>query len=322
MNVYIRAPFDEASVTALKKEHVLVYESWFDSGRILEGDELARQLRKYKTEIFVTEEDIVDSKVLDQVDTLKMICVCRGTPSNVDTEAARRKNVIVTSALGRNAVGVAEMAVGMILNLSRDMNHCERDILEGRWDDEYYFHSFHDEIYGKKIGFIGFGAIPHEMAKRLKGFEVKMYAYDPYVSAEQMAEYGVEKTTRLENLVKLADYLSNHLPVLESTLGILNYELLSKMRPQAYFINTARTKTTVEADVLRLLKEGKIAGAAFDVYGEEPIGSDSAYLKLNNVFLLPHIGGSTTNAIKKHSAITMQNIENYMKGKELVNRVV
>ena len=174
-------------------------------------------------------------------------------------------------------------------------------IRDGGWTEDYYFKSFGTELDGSTVGFVGFGNVAKETAKRLSAFNMRILAYDPYVSAETMKEYGAEKTEDLKKLVSESDYVSNHLPVTPDTRGMLDKELLSNMKETAYFINSARTATTNEEDVLDLLREKKIAGAAFDVYGKEPLSADSPYLELENTELLPHIGGSTYNAIAKHS---------------------
>lgn len=141
-------------------------------------------------------------------------------------------------------------------------------IRDGGWTEDYYFKSFGTELDGSTVGFVGFGNVAKETAKRLSAFNMRILAYDPYVSAEAMKEYGAEKTEDLKKLVSESDYVSNHLPVTPDTRGMLDKELLSNMKETAYFINSARTATTNEEDVLALLREKKIAGAAFDVYGK------------------------------------------------------
>lgn len=322
MRIWITAPFQDFYLEELKKDNEVCYENWFDTGIIREGKRLADLLNEKKTEIFVTEEDVVQKEVFEQCRDLKMLVVCRAGTSNIDLEAAKKNGVIVVNTPGRNAVGVAEMVVGMMISISRNFFKGEKMIRDGKWTEDYYFKSFGTELDGSVVGFVGFGNVAKETAKRLAAFNMKILAYDPYVSAEIMKEYNAEKLENLEELISRSDYVSNHLPVTPDTRGMLDKELLSHMKKTAYFVNSARTATTNEEDVLNLLRENKIAGAAFDVYGEEPLSPDSDYLKLENAELLPHIGGSTYNAIEKHSKMSFEAIKAFKENKKIDNRVV
>lgn len=190
-----------------------------------------------------------------------MLVVCRAGTSNIDLDAAKRNNVIVVNTPGRNAVGVAEMVVGMMISVSRNFYKGEKMIRDGGWTEDYYFKSFGTELDGSTVGFVGFGNVAKETAKRLSAFNMRILAYDPYVSAEAMKEYGAEKTEDLKKLVSESDYVSNHLPVTPDTRGMLDKELLSNMKETAYFINSARTATTNEEDVLDLLREKENSGS-------------------------------------------------------------
>lgn len=321
MKIWITAPFHDAYLNELKKKHDVCYESWFETRITREGETLANLLNEKDTEIFITEEDIVQKEVFEKCPNLKMLIVCRASTSNIDLDAAKKNNVIVVNTPGRNAVGVAEMVVGMMISLSRKFYAGEKMIRDGMWNDDYYFQSFGTELDGKTVGFIGFGNVAKETAKRLLSFDMKILAYDPFVSAEIMAEYKADKIENLKELVTKSDYVSNHLPVTQDTRGMLDKDLLSNMKPTAYFINSARTATTKEEDVLELLREEKIAGAAFDVYGKEPIRNESPYLSLKNVELLPHIGGSTFNAIEKHSRVSFEAVQAFVGNQKINHRL-
>lgn len=321
MKIYITAPFWKENLESLKRDFQVEYASWFQTGKILEGQELADVLNEERAEIFVTEEDIISEEVLALVPGLKMVCVCRGTPSNVDMQAAGKHQIVVANTPGRNAVGVAELVIGMMIAVSRRMREGDHLIRTHQWKEDYYFHSFGEELEGKSCGFIGFGAVARETAFRLKNFGMKLYAYDPYISSEEAAKLGVELINDPGYLMECSDYVSNHLPVTEQTVGMINGSTIRRMKPNAYFINTARAKTLNEAEVLKELKDGRIAGAAFDVYGQEPLPQDSPYLELPNVILLPHIGGSTTNAIRKHSVMAEESIRSFAEHRKVIHRV-
>ena len=222
MKIWITAPFQELYLEKLKKDNEVCYENWFDTGIVREGKELAKLLNEKGTEIFVTEEDVVQKEVFEQCPTLKMLVVCRAGTSNIDLDAAKRNNVIVVNTPGRNAVGVAEMVVGMMISVSRNFYKGEKMIRDGGWTEDYYFKSFGTELDGSTVGFVGFGNVAKETAKRLSAFNMRILAYDPYVSAEAMKEYGAEKTEDLKKLVSESDYVSNHLPVTPDTRGMLD----------------------------------------------------------------------------------------------------
>ena len=159
MKIYITAPFWKENLESLKRDFQVEYASWFQTGKILEGQELADVLNEERAEIFVTEEDIISEEVLALVPGLKMVCVCRGTPSNVDMQAAGKHQIVVANTPGRNAVGVAELVIGMMIAVSRRMREGDHLIRTHQWKEDYYFHSFGEELEGKSCGFIGFGAV-------------------------------------------------------------------------------------------------------------------------------------------------------------------
>ena len=208
--------------------------------------------------------------------------------------------------------------------MSRFLFEGEKLLRSGQWDEGIYYRLRGHELYGNTVATIGFGAIPKELAKRISGFGMKMIAYDPYVSAEIMASYGVEKVT-LEEAFSGGDYVTLHLPVTEQTRHMVNRDLLKLMKPSAYFVNAARSAIVVEEDVLELLEKHQIAGAAFDVYEEEPLGLDSRFLKLDHTILIPHLGGASLDVVDNHSRMITTDIVRFISGQKpehLVNPMV
>ena len=143
-------------------------------------------------------------------------------------------------------------------------------------------------VIGDTLGLVAFGNIPRLVAKKAKGFDMKVIAWDPFVPAEVFKQQGVEQVTDLKELFRRSDFVSAHLPLNPQTKGVLNYDLFSVMKPTGYFINTGRGQTQVDADLVRALNEGKLAGAGLDVMDVEPLPTDSPLITMDNVILTPH----------------------------------
>ena len=143
-------------------------------------------------------------------------------------------------------------------------------------------------VVGDTLGLVAFGNIARLVARKAKGFDMKVLAWDPFVPDEVFKQHGVERVTDLKELFRRSDFVSAHLPLNKDTRGILNYELFSAMKPTAYFINTGRGPVHNEADLIRALDEGKLAGAGLDVMEKEPTDPDNPLHKMENVVLTPH----------------------------------
>jgi len=313
MNILITAPFDETYLEKMQELGDVKYESWADSFKFWKGEEFQQRLKEEKTNILVTEVDRVTADVLEGLDELKMICVCRGTPSNVDLDAATEGGIIVTNAPGRNAVAVAELAIGLMISIARYMGAGEKAIREGKWDWGLYFSMSGIELTGRTLGLVGLGAVAREVAKRLRGFDMRILAYDPYVTDEVAASVGADLTD-LETVMRESDFVSIHLPVTDETKGLVSAELIDMMKSTAYFINTARAATIDEEAVLKALQEERIAGGGFDVFAKEPLPDDSPFLELDNVVMTPHLGGATVDVATNHSRMAYEDIQSYLKG--------
>jgi D-3-phosphoglycerate dehydrogenase len=143
-------------------------------------------------------------------------------------------------------------------------------------------------VIGDTLGLVPFGNIPRLVAKKAKGFDMRVIAWDPYVDDSVFKQHGVERVADLKELFRQSDFVSSHLPLSKDTRGMINYELFSAMKPSGYFINTGRGPTHNEADLIRALQEGKIAGAGLDVMEEEPTDPNNPLHKMDNVVLTPH----------------------------------
>ena len=319
-NILITVPFTEALREKLAKKGGVTYEPWDKTNKFWKGEEFSQRLANDKVTILVTEVDNLSEEVIDSTPDLKLIVTCRGTPSNVDIPKATEKGVIVTNTPGRNAIAVAEHCIGLMISVARYMPQSERAIREQAWDMSLYFSMAGVELTGRTLGLVGLGAVGREVAKRLHAFDMRILAYDPYLSEEAAASVHAELTD-LDTLMAESDFVSIHLPVTDETKGLVSAEKIALMKPSAYFINTARTATVDEEALLDALKEKRIMGGGFDVFGEEPLPADSPYLALDNVTLTPHLGGATVDVITNHSRMAYEDILNYLDG-ELPERAV
>lgn len=324
MKIVITAPFAAEQVEELRVRHEVLFVPQDDSTPLRSEEQLHTLLQAEKAEIFITESDHVTATVLENLKDLKLIGVCRAGLNDVDIPACTGHGVALINTPGRNAAAVADMVAALFIGMSRFLFEGEKLLRSGQWDDGLYYRLRGHELHGSTAAFIGFGAIPRELAKRLPGFGVNMIAYDPYIAGDVMESYGVEKVT-LEEAFSRGDYVTVHLPVTDETRHMVGRDLLERMKPTAYFVNAARAAVVVEEDVLDLLENHRIAGAAFDVFEEEPLGLDSRFMKLDHTILIPHLGGASLDVVNNHSRMIVSDIDLYLEGKKpthLVNSAV
>lgn len=322
MRVYITAPFDGALLEKLRKQHEVTYAPWSESSELMSRQALHNALKESRAQIFVCESDVVTEQVLDGLGELKMICVCRAGVNDIEIPAATRRGILVTNTPGRNAEGVAEMDVALMIMCSRFMTQGEYALRHGQWDDGLYFRMRGPELVGKTIGLIGFGNVPRKLAALLSSFRVKIIAYDPYVEQKTADAYNV-KLVGLDTIFKEADVVSNHLPQTPETKGCINAARFAMMKPTAYFLNTARAEAVDDAALIDVLKNHRIAGAALDVYRQEPLPMDSPLLELDNLTMMPHLCGASSDVVRNHSEMVAEDIALFADGKlpvRLVNR--
>jgi D-3-phosphoglycerate dehydrogenase len=211
---------------------------------------------------------------------------------NIDVEAATRRGIIVVNAPTANTIAAAEHTIALMLALARQIPPADASLRQGRWDRKSYIGI---EVYNKTLGVVGLGRIGTEVAKRAQGLGMEVIAYDPFVSAEHASRYNV-RFTELEDLLREADFVTLHTPLTEATRGLIGERELALMKPTARLINCARGGLVDEEALLRALDEGRIAGAALDVFAQEPPPPDHPLLRHPKVVITPHLGGSTREA--------------------------
>jgi D-3-phosphoglycerate dehydrogenase len=256
----------------------------------------------------------VTQEVIEAGAKLKLIGRAGVGLDNVDLKAATAKGIIVMNTPGGNTISTAEHTMSMILSLSRSIPQADQSMKKNEWRRKDFMGV---ELYNKTIGIIGLGRIGIEVAKRCLSFGMRVKAYDPFLSKEVADQLGVE-LMKLDELYKSADYITVHVPLTEETKGMISDKQFEVMKPGARVINCARGGIIDEAALARALESGKVAGAALDVYVEEP-PKDLKLAKFNNVVLTPHLGASTEEAQINVAIEVAHQISDALLGKGIRN---
>jgi len=258
-----------------------------------------------------------DAELLAAAKRLKVIGRVGVGLSGVDIEAATERGVIVMNTPGTNAISTAEHTFGLILALCRGTISAHHDVLNGGWGREMHIGA---ELYGKTIGLIGIGRVGRRMAERAIAFGMDVLAYDPYVAEAQLADLRV-KLVGLEELLRRSDIVSLHCAATPETRRIIDTEALSLMRPSAYVVNAAHGSLIDEAALAAALRGGRLAGAALDVFNQEPPDPNNPLIGLPNVIHTPHIGDATIEAQRDLSMQIVRQVYDALRGADYRNAV-
>jgi D-3-phosphoglycerate dehydrogenase / 2-oxoglutarate reductase len=233
----------------------------------------------------------VTAEVLQAGTKLRVVGRAGTGVDNIDVDAATRLGITVVNAPASNSVAVAELTIGLILALARSIPQAHASLKSGKWERNAFM-GF--EVRGKTLALIGLGRIGAEVARRARAMEMRVVAYDPVVSTERAGQLGVELGT-VEEALAAGDFVSLHVPLVEGTRNMINAARLAIMKPTSYLINAARGGIVDEAALLSALEQGRIAGAALDVFEREP-PTESPLLGHPRLIGLPHLGASTLEA--------------------------
>lgn len=295
-----------------------IFKKLTDSGHKLEiYDTIAKdeneQIERMKdTDILVIANSPLGSKAIKSAENLKMIAVAFTGFDHVDMEACKERNILVSNASGYANTAVAELAVGMALDLYRNIISMNEKTRELKTKAGYRFR----ELKGKKIGIIGTGAIGSETAKLFHAFGCEILAYSNSEKKEILGLGG--KYLSLEDLLKESDVISLHLPYNKSTERLIGENEFKLMKNDAIFINCARGQIVDNEALKNALNNDLIGGAGIDVFDKEPpLNEDESLLKAKNILLSPHIGYFTEEAMIKRAEITLKNIEGFLNNKPI-----
>lgn len=257
--------------------------------------------------------DIYNDEVFQMAPKLKAVAKFGVGVDNIDGEAAKKYGIKVLNAPGQNSNGVAELAVGFMVDLLRKVVPLHEDVKGGKWT-----RFIGTEIKGKTVGLLGFGAIAKLVAKKLSAFEVSVMAYDLYPDEAAAKEFNV-RLTDFEEVIKNSDILSLHIPATAENHHMFNDELFSKMKKGSIIINTARGALIDTEALARALKSGHIKGAGLDAFEPEPLPRDAAILACENIILTPHTASETMESYRNVSLCTVKDIIAVLSGEEPIN---
>lgn len=264
----------------------------------------------------------VDEAVFAAAPRLRVVSKHGAGVDNIDTDAAARRGIPVLNAAGANAVSVAEQTIALMFAVAKKVIPLDNGLRNGRWDKPGFQGR---ELAGSVLGLVAFGAIAQQTARFAKGLGLTVKAFDPYAPADVFAAEGVEQVSDLDMLFAGCDVLSLHCPLTASTRNLVDAERLSRMKPDAIIINTARGGLIDETALADALREGRIFGAGLDTFAQEPPAADHPFWSEPRLVLSPHIGGVTTAANHRVGVEAAQGIVDVLAGRavspsRIVNR--
>src|SRR5215469_3022885 len=249
-----------------------------------------------------------DSRLLESAPKLRVIGRAGVGVDNIDTDAATRRGIVVMNTPGANAVAVAELTLGLMISLARSVPRANATMHERKWEKKSLQGQ---ELRGKTLGIVGLGRIGLEVARRAASFGMDLIGYDPFIAPVIARENNVTLVP-IDDIFKKSDYLTLHVGLTTQTEGMINSTSLAIMKKGVRIINCARGELIVEADLAEALKSGKVAGAALDVFHQEPL-KDSPFFPMDNVILSPHIAGSTDEAQEAIGIQLAMQVRDYLK---------
>jgi D-3-phosphoglycerate dehydrogenase / 2-oxoglutarate reductase len=306
LRVLVREPIADAGIELLRQR--------FDVDVETNGD-LAAKIGAYDA-IVVRSATKLTADVLERAERLKVIGRAGVGVDNVDVEAATRRGIVVANAPESTVVSAAEHTIGLLVALARNIPQAHAALKQGNWE-----RSAHGgvELAGKTLGVLGFGRIGQQVARRALGLEMRVIAYDPFVSADRYRELGVERAASTNDVLAAADFLTLHLPLTDETRGAIGHDALAGMRDGVRIVNAARGELVDEAALADALRSGKVAGAALDVFSAEPYSGP--LLELPNVVVTPHLAASTEEAQDRAGVIVAEQVVAALEG-QLVSHAV
>ena len=314
----ILAPFAERELERLAGRVHIEYESWMDSRRMHDPEELAARLNGLGASILVIELDFVFRRGV------------RGGPKSQvrgDLQGGHEPRryrgrhgstaIAVVNTPGRNAQAVAEHALGLMLTLARRIQESHNYVKAGRWLNPVgpYMEMRGMELAGRVLGMVGLGAIGRRLANIASALGMTCIAYDPYVDDLPSAV----SLRDLDEVLAGSDFVSIHAPLTDETDGMIDCRKLALMKPTAYLVNLSEARIVNRDALVAALESRRIAGAALDVFETHPIAPNHPFLALDNVILTPHLGGATIETIERYSKMIADDILRFLHGERPVN---
>ncbi|MEW6491287.1 MAG: phosphoglycerate dehydrogenase [Cyanobacteriota bacterium] len=283
--VLVSDPIDQAGIDILSQVAQVDFKT------NLSPEELIRIIPEYDA-LMIRSGTRVTKEIIEAGKQLKIIGRAGVGVDNVDVPAATRQGIVVVNSPEGNTIAAAEHALAMMLSLSRHIPDANQSVKNAQWDRKSFVGA---EVYKKTLGVVGLGKIGSHVATVAKSMGMKLLAYDPFISIERADQLGC-RVVELDVLLRESDYITLHMPKTPETTHLINAEALSKMKPTARLINCARGGIVDEQALYEALQQGKIAGAALDVFESEPLGESPLLSLGKEMVLTPHLGASTAEA--------------------------
>jgi D-3-phosphoglycerate dehydrogenase len=304
--VLVREPIAEAGVDLLRRQ--------FDVDVDTDSD-LAETIGGYDG-IVIRSATKLTGELIERAHRLKVIGRAGVGLDNVDVEAATRRGIVVANAPDSTVVSAAEQTIGLLVALARNIPQAHAALKQGRWERSRWGGI---ELAGKTLAVLGFGRIGQQVARRALGLGMRVVAYDPFVGDDRFRESGVERAARMEDALAVADVVTLHLPLTDETRGIIGRDAFAAMKDGGRLINSARGALVDEDGLVEALRSGKLAGAALDVFSEEPYAGP--LLELDDVVVTPHLAASTEEAQDRAGVIVAEQVVAALEGELVTNAV-
>jgi D-3-phosphoglycerate dehydrogenase len=311
--IFSTAPLRGPGLDRLRELGELVLDPWIDQSplRLYDGEALAARTAEVGANVLICEADHCRGPVLDL--PLEAIGSTRGDPTNVDLPGATAKGIPVLRAPGRNADAVAELTVGLIFAVTRHLLAADRDVREGQVyrDGSIPYQRFRGwQLAGRTAGLVGLGAVGRATAWRLEGLGMRVITSDPFAP---------DATHELDDLLAEADVVSMHAAVTPDTLGLISAERVSRMKPGAVYVNSARAGLHDLDALTAALASGHLSAAALDHFEGEHLARDHPLVSMSNVILTPHIGGATYDTEANHTTLMAEGLAALLRGEVPAN---
>lgn len=315
MHVLILAPFEEECLGRLRRRMKVTYRPWTETRSLYDPEELAELINGSGIDALVVEADFVLEETFEEAPGLRFVGICRSATTQIDIDAATEAGVVVVNAPGRNSRAVAELVVALMFTLARGIVGAHGYVAGGRWEDPVspYLDLRGVELGGKTLGLVGLGKIGSEVAGMAGALGIRVVASDPYITPAQAEESGA-RLVELDELLRVSDFVSLHLPASAGVPAVIDDRALGLMKSSAYLINTSTPQAVDQAALLEALRGGGIGGVALDVHESPPIPVDHPLLAHENVIVTPHLGGATDGTIARHSKIMTEALESFQQG--------
>jgi D-3-phosphoglycerate dehydrogenase / 2-oxoglutarate reductase len=308
--VLVREKIADSGIELLRRDFDV------ELGFEMDEDELARRIGEFDA-LLIRSGTQVTAELIELAERLKVIGRAGTGVDNVDIDAATKRGIVVANAPESNSVAAAEHTLALALALCRNVPQANAELIRGEWARSRFAGN---ELYGKTLGVIGFGRIGQLVAKRALAFDMEVIAFDKFVSAERFRELGVEGASSTDELYRQADIVTIHLPKTPETAQWIDAKAISQMKDGVRIVNCARGEL-VDLEALEAgLDSGKVAGAALDVFPQEPLTEHPLFGR-DNVVVTPHLGASTAEAQDRAGVITAEQVRAALTGGVVTNAV-